>query len=148
MLPSFHVQKNSGDTTPFNSTCSLEEKVPAMVWLLTVGTVSLTTPFGNLLLAIHELVAHNVQDCQYTPLAVHLAHWQFLLYGQGQTLSVATYYQKFNNVADMLYYCWATTDKMNVLFIRCYRLVESNPTHPPKKKRWMPMLKYRSHIWE
>ena len=61
----------------------------------------------NLLVTIKNLL-YNIQDQKYTSLAIPLVHWQFLLYGQGQTLSLATYYQQFNSLVDMLDHCGAT----------------------------------------
>ena len=61
----------------------------------------------NLLVTIKNLL-YNIQDQKYTSLAIPLVHWQFLLYGQGQTLSLATYSQQFNSLVDMLDHCGAT----------------------------------------
>ena len=54
-----------------------------------------------LLIAIKDLL-YNVQDRKYVPLSIHLAKRQFYLNSQGHSVSVANYYEQFNNTIDML----------------------------------------------
>ena len=61
----------------------------------------------ELLIAIKDLL-YNVQDRKYVPLSIHLAKRQFYLNSQGRSTSVATYYEQFNNIIDMLEHCGAS----------------------------------------
>ena len=61
----------------------------------------------ELLIAIKDLL-YNVQDRKYVPLSIHLAKRQFYLNSQGCSVSVATYYEQFNNTIDMLEHCGAS----------------------------------------
>ena len=58
----------------------------------------------ELLIAIKDLL-YNIQDRKYVPLSIHLAKRQFYLNSQGCSVSVATYYEQFNNTIDMLEHC-------------------------------------------
>ena len=58
----------------------------------------------ELLIAIKDLL-YNVQDRKYVPLSIHLAKQQFYLNSQGRSVSVASYYEQFNNTIDMLEHC-------------------------------------------
>ena len=60
-----------------------------------------------LLIAIKDLL-YNVQDRKYVPLSIHLAKRQFYLNSQGRSVSVANYYEQFNNTIDMLEHCGAS----------------------------------------
>ena len=60
-----------------------------------------------LLIAIKDLL-YNVQDRKYVPLSIHLAKRQFYLNSQGCSVSVANYYEQFNNTIDMLEHCRAS----------------------------------------
>ena len=64
----------------------------------------------ELLVAIKDLL-YNVQDRKYTPLSIHLATRQFYLNSQGQSTSVAAYYEQFNNTIEMLEHCGASLSK-------------------------------------
>ena len=61
----------------------------------------------ELLIAIKDLL-YNVQDQKYVPLSIHLAKRQFYLNSQGHSVSVASYYEQFNNMIDMLEHCGAS----------------------------------------
>ena len=61
----------------------------------------------ELLIAIKDLL-YNVQDRKYVPLSIHLAKRQFYLNSQGRSVSVANYYEQFNNMIDMLEHCGAS----------------------------------------
>ena len=60
-----------------------------------------------LLIAIKDLL-YNVQYRKYVPLSIHLAKRQFYLNSQGRSVSVANYYEQFNNTIDMLEHCGAS----------------------------------------
>ena len=61
----------------------------------------------ELLVAIKDLL-YNVQDRKYVPLSIHLAKRQFYLNSQGHSVSIANYYEQFNNTIDMLEHCGAS----------------------------------------
>ena len=61
----------------------------------------------ELLIAIKDLL-YNVQDRTYVPLSIHLAKQQFYLNSQGQSTSIAAYYEQFNNIIEMLEHCGAS----------------------------------------
>ena len=61
----------------------------------------------ELLVAIKDLL-YNVQDRKYVPLSIHLAKRQFYLNSQGRSVSVANYYEQFNNTIDMQEHCGAS----------------------------------------
>ena len=61
----------------------------------------------ELLIAIKDLL-YNVQDRKYVPLSIHLAKRQFYLNSQGHSVSIANYYEQFNNTIDMLEHCDAS----------------------------------------
>ena len=61
----------------------------------------------ELLVAIKDLL-YNVQDHKYVPLSIHLAKRQFYLNSQGRFVSVANYYEQFNNTIDTLEHCGAS----------------------------------------
>ena len=60
-----------------------------------------------LLITIKDLL-YNVQDRKYVPLSIHLAKRQFYLNSHGHSVSVANYYEQFNNTIDMLEHCRAS----------------------------------------
>ena len=61
----------------------------------------------ELLITINDLL-YNVQDRKYVPLSIHLVKRQFYLNSQGHSVSVANYYEQFNNTIDMLEHCRAS----------------------------------------
>ena len=61
----------------------------------------------ELLVAIKDLL-YNVQDQKYVPLSIHLTKQQFYLNSQGRSVSIASYYEQFNNTIDMLEHCEAS----------------------------------------
>ena len=61
----------------------------------------------ELLVAIKDLL-YNIQNQKYVPLSIHLAKQQFYLNSQGHSVSVANYYEQFNNTIDMLEHCGAS----------------------------------------
>ena len=56
----------------------------------------------------HQGSLYNTQDRKYVPLSIHLTKQQFYLNSQGHSVSVASYYEQFNNTIDMLENCRAS----------------------------------------
>ena len=66
---------------------------------------------GLKLLSTIQSLMFNIQDEKDKLLSVHLAKWQFYLFKQEKTVTVADYYEQFNNLIKDFEACGASISK-------------------------------------